>query len=195
MKRIIVLLILFFMLMPLDVLAKEKVKLSSCVDGDTTKFILNNKEITVRYLAINTPEMGKNEESYGYEASEYTCNKLKKAKKIELEYDKNSDKKDKYDRHLAWVFYDGKLLNDELVKNGLAEIKYVYGDYKYLDKLNKSEEYAKKYKKGIYSDVNNSKYIKDKSLYERIQIKLKRFINKLKSNISDFFNDVLNEII
>ena len=33
---------------------------------------------------------------------------VKNAKKIEIEYDSNSDKTDKYDRLLVWVFVDGK---------------------------------------------------------------------------------------
>lgn len=47
-------------------------------------------------LAIDTPESvhpTKGVEYYGEEASNYTCNLVTNAKKIELEYDKNSDKK------------------------------------------------------------------------------------------------------
>ena len=181
--------------MPINVLAKEKVSFSSCVDGDTAKFILNKKEITVRFLAINTPETGTNEEPYGIEASEYTCKTLKNAKKIELEYDPKSDKKDKYDRYLAWVFVDGKLLEEELIKKGLASVAYVYDDYKYVDTLKKAEETAKKNKKGIHSDIDKSKYKKDKSLYERVENRVKKFFTKLKGSISDLFSDILDEIL
>ena len=195
MKKLSLILIIFVMFVPVNVMAKEKVKLSSCVDGDTAKFILNKKEITVRFLAINSPEVGKNEEAYGVEASNYTCNKLKNAKKIELEYEKNSDKKDKYDRYLAYVFYDDKLLEEELLKKGYAKVAYIYGDYKYIERIKKAEEYAKNNKKGIYSDIDNSKYTNNKSLSDRIESRFKKFINKLKSNISDLFSDILDEIL
>lgn len=79
---------------------------SACVDGDTARFILKKEEIKVRMLAIDTPETKhptKGEEPFGQEASDFTCNKLKNAIKIILEFDDNSDKKDKYDRYLAWV--------------------------------------------------------------------------------------------
>ena len=56
MKKIVIVVMLIILFMPINVLAKEKVSFSSCVDGDTAKFILNKKEITVRFLAINTPE-------------------------------------------------------------------------------------------------------------------------------------------
>jgi len=63
------------------------------------------------------------------------CDALTNAKTIELEYDDGSDETDKYGRTLAWVYADGKLLQRELVKQGLAEVKYIYGDYAYTDEL------------------------------------------------------------
>ncbi|WP_407691407.1 thermonuclease family protein [Robertmurraya mangrovi] len=47
-------------------------------------------------------------EKFGKEAANYTCSKLKQAKKILLETD-GKDVYDKYDRLLAWVLLDGKL--------------------------------------------------------------------------------------
>ena len=139
----------------------EEVTFSNCIDGDTAKFIIKNDEKTVRMLAINTPEVKsslKEEEKVEPEAMEYTCNKLKNAKKITLEYDSNSDIEDKYGRVLAFVFVDDELLEASLIKNGLAEIKYVYGDYNHLDELRELESIAKEEKIGIWSsnlpDVN-----------------------------------------
>lgn len=140
---------------------KDVVTLSKCVDGDTTHFNLNGEDITVRYLAINTPESTTKKEFYGKEASNYVCNKLKNASKIELEYDSESDKLDKYDRVLAWVIVDGEVLQKDLVKNGYAEVKYIYGDYKYLDDLEKLEKEAKSKKLGMWQNYKEdySKYI------------------------------------
>ena len=130
------------------------VKFSDCVDGDTAKFIYKDEKITARFLAIDTPETkhpSKGEEPYGKEASEYTCNKLKNAKEIKLEYDNDSDKLDKYDRHLVWVFVDEELLQKKLVSKGLASVAYLYGDYKYTDELEKVEQEAEDNKLGIWS--------------------------------------------
>ena len=107
-----ILLFLFLLMIPVVTEAKDKVKLSKCVDGDTARFILKGEEIKVRFLGINAPEIAgsnKKAEEFGDTAADYTCNKLKKAEKIELEYDKASDKVDKYDRYLAYVFVDDKL--------------------------------------------------------------------------------------
>ena len=67
------------------VYAKETVKFSKCIDGDTIKVVRNKEKITVRLLAVDTPETAKEDkpaEYYADEAAEYTCNKIKNAKKI-----------------------------------------------------------------------------------------------------------------
>jgi len=156
MKKIIFLISLFCLNLNI-VNAKDKitVEFSKCVDGDTAKVILNKEEITVRFLAIDTPESVHptiGEEPFGKDASNFTCEKLKNAKKIELEYDSNSDKTDKYDRHLAWVFVDNYLLQDLLIKEGLAEVAYLYDDYKYTSTLQDHQSVAKAKKIGIWSE-------------------------------------------
>ena len=146
--------ILFFMCLTTISAEEIKVKFSECVDGDTAKFIYKSEEITARFLAIDTPETvhpTKEDELYGKEASEFTCNKIKNAKKIILEYDNDSDKLDKYGRHLVWVFVDDVLLQKEIIKNGLASVSYLYGDYKYTEELEKAEQLAEDKKLGIWN--------------------------------------------
>lgn len=157
MKKLKILVLLLVMLWISPVLANEKVEVefSRCVDGDTAKFILNDKEITARFLAIDTPETvhpTKGVEPFGKDASNYTCDKLTNAKKIVLEYDEGSDKTDKYDRHLVWVYYDDNFLQEELIKLGYAKVAYLYGDYKYTIDLQNAEVVAKSDKKGIWND-------------------------------------------
>ncbi len=149
------------MLFPFFVYAKEEVTFSKCVDGDTIKVKVKNKEATVRMLAVDTPESvhpKKKVEYYGKEASGYTCNLITNAKKIELEYDSNSDKYDKYERLLAWVFVDDYLLQDKLVRNGYAEVAYLYGNYKYTDLLKDHEVLAKQERIGIWDDDAREEY-------------------------------------
>lgn len=153
MKKISLFIILFITFTP--VYAKEKVEFSSCTDGDTFKIIYNNEIKTVRLLAVDTPESvhpKKEVEYYGKEASDYTCNVLKKANKIELEFDENSDKLDKYDRLLAWVFIDDKLLQESLIEGGYAKVAYLYGDYKYTTKLQELQEIASNKNIGVWDE-------------------------------------------
>lgn len=185
--------LIFFLIFPLIVFAntKEKVKFAKCVDGDTAKFERNNKIFTLRFLAVNTPETKspkKGVEFYGKEASKYTCDRLEKAKTIEIEYDKNSDRSDRYGRKLGWVFLDDKLLQKDLVENGYAKVEYVYGKYKYLDELKKLETIAKKEKIGLWQkETTSDKKTSNKNILDSI-IKTLEEVAKLLSQISKLFN-------
>ena len=202
-KKVLCFLFLIMFLFPINVDANEKkeVKFSSCIDGDTARFIMDKKEIKVRFLAIDTPETNhpkKGEEPYGREAKEYTCDKITNAQKIELEFDDDSDEKDKYNRYLAWVYVDDSLLEEELVQNGLAKVAYLYGDYTYTDKLKETEEEAKENKVGMYSDVDNSYYTTNKNnensktnLDEELEDKI---YNKVMNTLSKFVKKILREI-
>lgn len=130
---------------------QEKVTLVKCSDGDTARFMINGVDTKVRFLAIDTPEVDKNE-PMSMEAKEYTCNALKNAKEIYLEYDGNSDKEDKYGRVLAFVYVDDKLLQKELISNGYAKVAYIYGDYEHVDELREAEKLAKNNNMGIWQE-------------------------------------------
>lgn len=154
MKKV-VMIFLFFCLFITNVYAERvSVKFEACVDGDTIKVILDDKKTTVRFLAIDTPETvhpTKGEQQFGKEASNYTCDKVKNAKKLEIEYDEGSTKTDKYNRVLGWVFTDDTLLQKDLVSLGYAKVAYLYGDYKYTEDLKKEESIAKSKKLGVWS--------------------------------------------
>lgn len=155
MKKFFILIILSLCIIN-NVNAKEMVTLSKCVDGDTAWFYLDGKEIKTRFLAIDTPESTNKIEEYGKEASNFTCDKLTNAKKIEIEYDENSDKTDKYNRELVWVFVDNELLQNLIIKEGLGEVAYLYGDYKYTNLLQKSQLEAQEKKMNIWSTTDYS---------------------------------------
>ncbi|MDN4594682.1 thermonuclease family protein [Polycladomyces subterraneus] len=59
----------------------------------------------------------------GSEASAFTKNLLTHAKHITLEFD--VEKRDKYGRMLAYVYADGKSVQEELLKQGLARVGYI----------------------------------------------------------------------
>ena len=174
MKKKLILIISIFLIGLNNVYATDEVELVSCIDGDTIKVKIGDEDKTVRLLAIDAPEDSPNKiDYYGKEASEYTCNKVKKAEFIVLEYDPNSDKVDKYDRVLAWVFVDGKLLEEELVKRGYAKVAYLYANYKYTDKIKAVEEKAKEENLGIWNELEKEKFeaenVKDKDLEAKIE--------------------------
>ena len=159
MKKFIIFILLFINIPSVSANEKINVSLEKCVDGDTAWFIKENEKIKTRFLAIDTPESTTKVEEYGKEASKYTCSMLTNANIIEIEYDSNSDKTDKYNRHLVWVFVDGELLQRKIIEEGLAEIAYLYGDYKYTDILNIAQSEAKNKQLGLWSnktEANNN---------------------------------------
>ncbi|PTK06028.1 thermonuclease family protein [Mammaliicoccus sciuri] len=130
------------------------VELAGTVDGDTAKFIYNGSQKSFRFLLIDTPEtkhprLGK--QPFGQEASDRTKELLTNANKIEVEFDVGGQT-DKYQRYLAYIYVDGKMLNEILVREGLAKVAYVYPpNTRYLDQLESAQEKAKEEKLGIWS--------------------------------------------
>ncbi|MEC2181285.1 thermonuclease family protein [Bacillus spizizenii] len=129
------------------------VTLDRAVDGDTIKVIYNGKEDTVRYLLVDTPETKKPHscvQPYGEDASKRN-KELVNSGKLQLEFDKG-DRRDKYGRLLAYVYVDGKSVQETLLKEGLARVAYVYEpNTKYIDQFRKDEQEAKSEKLSIWS--------------------------------------------
>jgi micrococcal nuclease len=93
-----------------------------CVDGDTAIFTEGGENFSVRFLGINTPESTAKFEPWGKSASEYTCDKLTNATTIVLQADPAAGRLDSYGtRYLGWVWYDGRLLNLELVEQAYSK--------------------------------------------------------------------------
>lgn len=124
-----------------------------CIDGDTFAY----GETTIRMLAIDTPETVKPNtpvQPYGKEASNRTCSLLENAKSITFKQDVGNEN-DKYGRQLAWVYVDDVLLQEILVSEGLAIIKYVNKstvDTHNLKLLETAESNAKAEKINIWSE-------------------------------------------
>ncbi len=105
-----------------------EVTLSRCIDGDTAIFTEGSTHFTVRFLGIDTPESTYKFDPWGKAASYFTCEKLENATTIVLEWDLGADTRtDTNGRYLSWVWYDGRLLNLELVEEALTGSKSVGG--------------------------------------------------------------------
>ncbi|MCY8928822.1 endonuclease YokF [Bacillus subtilis] len=129
------------------------VTLDRAVDGDTIKVSYNGNIDTVRYLLVDTPETKKPDscvQPYGEDASKRN-KELVSSGKLQLEFDKG-DHRDKYGRLLAYVYVDGKSVQETLLKEGLARVAYVYEpNTKYIDQFKKDEQEAKSEKLSIWS--------------------------------------------
>ena len=109
-------------------------------DGDTIS-VLNSKtlkDVKIRLYGIDTPERG---QAFGRRAKQFTS-KLVYGKVVEV---KVMDT-DRYGRTVAMIYADKILLNEELLKAGLAWVYYQYcheiichawADYQFAAKLDK----------------------------------------------------------
>ncbi len=144
---IAVVLLFHFVIQPYFHPQVVKIELVRCIDGDTTVFKVNNKEETVRLLAVDTPERG---EPFSNKATTFVCDLYQNAELLEFEYDSKA-KRDKYQRLLGWVWVDDTLIQQHLLAEGYAKIAYLYDDYKYTNSLFPFEAKAKADKLRIWS--------------------------------------------
>lgn len=97
-------------------------------DGDTIQATINGQKEKIRLLMVDTPEMNYNKgeaQPFAEEARDYTIKLLENAKKIEAVYDVGPET-DNYDRLLAYVFVDDVLLQESLLKEGLAAVRFFH---------------------------------------------------------------------
>ena len=198
MKRYITLFMLLLIILPIRVTAKDlsgdTVTLSNCADGNSARFMLGLHEIKVKFIGIEVEEKIKDDETdeiNGSLVSDYVCSILKSGKKIRIEYEPNVEKEDKFGRIQAWVFVDGVLLQEDLVKNGYAKIMYVDEDYTYLEKLQEAQKFAKENNLGIWKD-----YVEpEKEPEEKEEKKKKTKKNKgIIETIIDFIVGIFNKL-
>jgi micrococcal nuclease len=123
----------------------EQVKYIRTTDGDTASFEMDGLNVKCRFVGIDTPEIdwnGGDHEPYAEDASSYTEKVLESAEVIILERDQQAGEHDRYDRLLAHVWADGKLLGWSLILNGIATTRYYHEDYKYYEEISAAENWA-----------------------------------------------------
>lgn len=111
-------------------------------DGDTIVVLdsLNN-QITLRLAEVDCPESS---QAFGNRAKQFTANEVGN-KKVTYKV----DSKDRYGRSIAKVFYDGKYLSKEIIKNGFG---WHYKQYSISKELAQIEISAKKNSLGLWKD-------------------------------------------
>jgi len=121
------------------------------VDGDTIKVEMGGREYTVRYIGMDTPETKhpqKGVEPYGQEASAAN-ERLVGDKVVYLE--KDVSETDRYGRLLRYVWIDGTMVNEELVRQGYARVSTFPPDVKYAERFLALEREAREARRGLWS--------------------------------------------
>lgn len=128
-----------------------EVRLIQTIDGDTARFSVNGVDTRVRFLGVDAPEMGfrrvngrivQDPSAYepgATEAIRFVDRMLREARVIELEIDPARPGEDRFGRLRAWVWADGVLVQEELVRRGLAEIAFLQRDMRHHDRMRAAE--------------------------------------------------------
>ncbi|MEW6109847.1 MAG: thermonuclease family protein [Nitrospirota bacterium] len=117
-------------------------------DGDTISAVVNNKYEKIRLIGIDTPEMG--QRPWGSKAGKYLENLIDASSgRVLIEYD--VEKRDKYGRILAYIWTkDGRMVNEEMLRNGFALLFTFPPNVKYVNKLMSAQKDARDKKIGIW---------------------------------------------
>lgn len=125
----------------------ESVIVARVIDGDTVELEDGRK---LRYIGIDAPESVHptvDEECFGKEASARN-KQLVEGRMLQLE--KDVSETDRYGRLLRYVFMDGEMINERLVREGYANASSYPPDVKYQVQLNAAEREARERGIGLW---------------------------------------------
>ncbi|HWA99661.1 MAG TPA: thermonuclease family protein [Pirellulales bacterium] len=136
---------------PPENLAEGEYHVSRVIDGDT---LLLSNHARVRLMGVNTPETVKPNhaiEPWGLEAKQFTEQFIAAAAgRVNLRFDR--ERVDRYGRFLAYVWIGDQMLNEELLRAGLARFEpafYYSGSIKL--RYRKAQDEARAARRGIWS--------------------------------------------
>lgn len=137
--------------------ADKNYRVRAVLDGDTIEL---SNGARVRYLGIDTPETRVNisgdwvfkPEPFAVQAMQMN-ESLVENKKVTLEFD--IKKKDKYGRLLAYVYVDGVMVNEELIKSGFASVYIFPPNVKHQDEMVDLQKEAIFSGRGIWANLDN----------------------------------------
>jgi len=178
-----------------DIENLEKAKVSSILDGDT----INTYQYaeSIRLIGIDAPENkpgSKPLSEYGYKSYQFVKDGLINVanRNVYLEFDE--DKFDDYGRVLAYVYYEDEednlvLLNEEILKNGLARPLF------YEDTSKKQEIFVKAYiqayedRKGIFEKYDDENIVMESDALTQKDLGRMRWVKtKVKDVIEESWN-------
>ncbi|WP_147819744.1 thermonuclease family protein [Salidesulfovibrio onnuriiensis] len=143
MKRLLLLFLFAALLLP-GMARAESARFLNVIDGDSIMVRLGHRPVEVRLIGIDAPEW---DQEYGVQAKTFTM-RFCYGKELRLEYDR--EKRDRYGRLLAYVYDDRSMLNEELVKSGLAMPIMVKPNGRYYGRLKQAEKIAREERRGFW---------------------------------------------
>lgn len=126
-----------------------KAQVTRVIDGDTIEVNIDGNVYRVRYIGIDTPEMGEP----GYDEATQANYDLVYGRIVDLE--KDISETDRYGRLLRYVWAGNEMINAKLVIMGYAQVTTYPPDVKYQDELLTLQEQACAAGLGLWSDAES----------------------------------------
>lgn len=146
---------------PPEVLSEGEHRVERVVDGDTLLLVGG---VRVRLIGVDCPETVKPDhpvEPWGPEASAF-AKKFVSGGNVRLQFDR--ERVDRFDRFLAYVFVGDTMLNEELLRAGLARVEHRFHYSQAIERqFNRAEQEARLARRGIWLK-NQTRVISSTSL-------------------------------
>jgi micrococcal nuclease len=154
-----------FFFLSLCLYAQQATTVTRIIDGDTIQTLYGGVERKIRLIGIDTPESRVNKKTkrdaersgqdietiiaLGKRATVYVESLVEPGGTITIEFD--VQELDRYGRLLGYVYLsNGKMLNEEIVKAGYANVMTIPPNVKYEDRFLKVYKYAMEKRKGLW---------------------------------------------
>ncbi len=143
-NTLFVIVLLFCLLVLPGSASAEVAKFLTVIDGDSMLVLYKGHSMEVRLIGIDAPEWG---QEYGTMAKAHAMN-FCYGHRLNLEFDK--ERRDRYGRSLAYVYCGDRMLNEEMVRAGLAIVVRIKPNTRYYLRLKKIEEMARDKRRGFW---------------------------------------------
>jgi micrococcal nuclease len=123
---------------------------TTVVDGDSIHVFLGERTERLRLIGVDAPEIEHPDqpaECYGQEAALYTRRTLE-GRSVRIQYD--LQRRDRFDRVLAYVFEGSTLFNVTLVKEGFAVERSYPPNLAHQEELRRAEIDARRNRRGLW---------------------------------------------
>lgn len=129
----------------------ETARVVQVIDGDTIDVNLNGEQVRVRYVGVNTPERDQS----CYSEARAANSSMVSGQNVTLLRDTSDT--DQYGRLLRYVYVGDTFVNEQLVRDGWAELVVYQPDDQYADDFRTLEQQAARaglgcHPSGIFDD-------------------------------------------
>jgi micrococcal nuclease len=121
------------------------------VDGDSIHVLISGRTERLRLIGVDAPEIDHPDqpaECFGEESASFTKRSLED-RRIRIEFD--VERRDRFDRLLAYVFLGGELFNETLVGEGFAIERSYPPNLAHQEELRKAEMEARQERRGLWN--------------------------------------------